>query len=363
MRYASIDILRTIAILVMVLVHFSENLSGYTPPIAGLGAPLFAFLSGTSYFLWVQGQHARGIDEATISKISVRRGFFVFGIGIVFNILVWLPEDIFNWDVLTLIGSALLLLNGVRRLPRPVVILIAVVAVLISPVLREMADYSAYWQEGHFDYDWTLTDVLIGYLATGYFPVFPWIAFSLSGFCAASFLFESRHDPTAQPPSVWPMVLVGSLMIAGGACGVLVRPWVAQTTAGVMLGGWDMFPPTTEYVLCALGATLALLGFMHQVVDRSHRAARSPGLMQVAKTFSRNSFSIYILHHLVHVWPMWIVGLAITGDPTHYWMKALPLSASLPLAIAFFAVCFWIFRRVGPERRYGIEGWMRWLCD
>ncbi len=41
MRYASIDILRTIALVVMVLVHFSDNLAGAVLPIAGFGAPLF----------------------------------------------------------------------------------------------------------------------------------------------------------------------------------------------------------------------------------------------------------------------------------------------------------------------------------
>src|SRR6476620_5610607 len=133
MRYSSIDILRTIAIQVMVFVHFSENLSGYTPPITGLGAPLFAILSGVSYFLWVRGQQARGRSEEEISKVSIRRGLFVFGVGIAFNVLIWMPEGTFNWDVLTLIGSALLILNLVRNLPVPMIIFSAVLVLLVSP--------------------------------------------------------------------------------------------------------------------------------------------------------------------------------------------------------------------------------------
>ena len=63
MRLLSIDILRTVAIGMMVLVHFVENLSaGYGLPTLdatiterpwwlpmGLAAPLFALLSGVSY--------------------------------------------------------------------------------------------------------------------------------------------------------------------------------------------------------------------------------------------------------------------------------------------------------------------------
>ena len=117
MRFASIDVLRTFAIFVMVLVHFGENLSGYVSPLTGFGAPLFAFLSAVSYYLWVQGQISRGKSQEEISKVSVRRGLFVIGIGFLFNIFVWLPEDTFNWDVLTFVGTALILLDGFRRVP------------------------------------------------------------------------------------------------------------------------------------------------------------------------------------------------------------------------------------------------------
>ena len=115
MRYVSIDILRTFAIVVMVFVHFAENLAGFEFPGAGFGAPIFALLSGVGYRLWLEGRRARGASQEEISKVSIRRGLFVLGVGFLFNVLVWLPEDTFNWDVLTLIGAALLILNGKRK--------------------------------------------------------------------------------------------------------------------------------------------------------------------------------------------------------------------------------------------------------
>ncbi|MCA8988855.1 MAG: DUF1624 domain-containing protein, partial [Planctomycetaceae bacterium] len=174
MRYLSIDVLRMMAIFVMVLVHFAENLAGTILPIAGLGAPVFAFLSGCSYKLWLAGVERKQIPENEIFRISMRRGLFVFSVGLLFNVLVWFPEEIFNWDVLTFIGAALIFLNLTRRLPLQVLIAIAVVALLISPFLRAMADYNSYWQQLYFDPDMTLPDVVIGFLAVGYFPFFPW---------------------------------------------------------------------------------------------------------------------------------------------------------------------------------------------
>lgn len=370
MRYPSIDILRTFAIVVMVLVHFGENLAGYTSPITGFGAPLFAFLSGVSYFLWVHGQIARGVGDEDISKVSIRRGLFVFGFGFAFNILVWLPDDTFNWDVLTFVGTALLLLNGFRRLPLPIVVLTAVLAVLVSPILRQLADYNAYWPNKYFEHDNTLTDLLIGFLCTGYFPIFPWIAFSLSGYAVAATLFaetdvdaEAAPEDSEPPPSPWPLVGLGACFLAVSLLALQTRQYLPVPLGQRFLGGWTMFPPTIEYVLATLGLTFVLLGLTHQFIDRNPRALRWQGLLNIAKTFSRYSFTIYVLHHVVHIWPLWLYGVANGVEPTYFWMKALPITVSIPLALVFLGVTYVILRRLGPERTYGIESWMRWLCD
>lgn len=373
MRYPSIDILRTFAIFVMVLVHFGENLSGFHSPLTGFGAPLFAFLSGASYRLWANGQAARGKSPEEISKVSVRRGLFVFGVGFAFNILVWLPEDTFNWDVLTFVGAALLLLNFARRIPLPVCVLLAVFAVLASPLLQSMADYGAYWENTYFECDLTLSDVLIGFLVTGYFPIFPWIAFSLAGLVTSAVLFgEDRVPATGKVAkgdiggpnaSAWPTVLLGVALIGVALGGLAVRSRLPAVVAEKLLGGWSMFPPTLEYVTCTLGICLALLGLGHRYVDCNPRALRHVGPLDIAKTFSRYSFTIYVLHHFAHLWPLWLYGIATGNEPTEFWMKAMPMTVSIPLALVFLVICYWILRRLGPDRTYGIESWMRWLCD
>ena len=66
MRYSSIDILRASAIVVMVIVHFLENLSGvreWSPD--GFGAPLFTFLTGMSYWLWLSRSYSRSMYVIT----------------------------------------------------------------------------------------------------------------------------------------------------------------------------------------------------------------------------------------------------------------------------------------------------------
>ena len=190
MRYISIDVLRTIAIAIMVIVHFVENLSGlghYVP--GGFAAPLFSFLVGVSYRLWMRGLEEKGKSDAEISKISVRRGLFLIGVGFAFNIFVWMPEDVFNWDVLTFLGSALVFLNVVRKMPGPIPIVLCVLIYVLSPLLRNTAQYTTFWTSGYFDPEMTLSDVTLGYLVTGYFPIFPWLIFPVMGYVVAAAFF------------------------------------------------------------------------------------------------------------------------------------------------------------------------------
>lgn len=350
----------------MVLVHFGENLSGFHSPITGFGAPLFAFLAGVSYCLWSRAQTARGKSEMEISQTSVRRALFVFGVGFAFNIFVWLPEDVFNWDVLTFIGASLLLLTGARHLPSPVLTAISIASLLVSPVLRETVEYSAYWQNGYFDPDMTLPDVIIGFLVTGYFPIFPWIAFPLVGFQAGGYLFADSGDlvnADDSQPSPWPIVMTGSIVFVASMLLLGIRSTLPVLMSQKMLGGWTMFPATIEYVACMLGLTLVLLGLMHRYVDLNPRVAPHRVVLKVPRAFSRYSFTIYVLHHIVHLWPLWIYAVVAGQEPTYYWRIAMPLAVSIPLALLFLLCTYGLVRVLGDERNYGIEACMRWLCD
>lgn len=368
MRYFSIDILRTLAIFVMVFVHFGENLAGNVSPVAGFGAPLFAFLSGVSYYLWAKGREAKGVSDYEIRKVSVRRGLFVFGTGMTFNVLVWLPEDTFNWDVLTFIGSALVMLSLVRQLPRLVLLVAAALAVLIAPLLRLMCDYERFWTNLYFDPDMTLPDVFAGYLVAGYFPFFPWVAYSLVGLVVGSLLFvdeaESDNEGVAlDSPFPWPFVAWGISLSALSGLALLTRSYLPTIVSDTYLGSWRMFPPTIVYVTGTLGLTLLLVASLHYLVDRKFPNKIPGGLAEIAKTFSRYSLTIYLLHHIVHLWPLWIYAVSQGQEPTYYWKEAMTAPQAWALAALFLVLCYGLLRILGSKRTYGVESAMRWLCD
>lgn len=369
-RQASIDVLRTLAICLMVVVHFVENLSAAYDTTsaavslrlpAGMAAPLFTFLAGVNYRLWSAARIARGHASADVSRATVRRGLFLLGTGFAFNALVWLPAETFNWDILTFMGIALVLLDVARRMPASVLVLAGVLTVVISPVLRVTAGYPDYWRQAWFDHDLTLPDVALGCLVVGYFPLFPWLALPLAGYLTAPLVFTAR--PGSARPAPCPLT-VAALLGGASAAALAVWPWLPERLRSGAADGWTMFPASTAYLLGSTAGALALLALLHRVLDTGPSAAWKRGLIRWTGPFSRHSLSIYVLHHLVHVWPLWLAGLALGGDDaTVLWQTALPAWAALVLAAACIAGCLVLFARVDRGGLPSLERTMRWLCD
>ncbi len=384
MRHLSIDILRTAAIFMMVLVHFVENLSATydtqdsgSHPLnpwwlpSGLAAPLFTLLTGVSYAIWLGVQQRQGISEDEVNRRTVRRGLFLISLGFAFNIFVWLPEDTFNWDVLTLIGTALVGFSFIRYLPMPVPLLIVALLAAFAPLLRTTTDYPAYWQNYHFDYDFTLSDVLLGYLVVGYFPIFPWLLYPIVGLLVGRGLFAGAGS---QPPALMSRGLLaasGFLGLAAVASSLLALLQTETASVGWRPPGWTMFPASTTYILGTVAASFLLLGLLHHLVDvpdgsEDRRAARLQLPATVTVFFhrtSRHSLSIYLLHHVVHLWPLWIYGLASQGEPTAYWQSIMPVWASAGLGVLFFAACVPLFAWLDRHGLPTAESVMRWVCD
>jgi hypothetical protein len=277
-----------------------------------------------------------------------------------------------------MIGFALLVLNGLRRLPSAISIFLALGTILISPLLRGMADYQSYWVRGFFEVDLTLPDVLIGFLATGFIPIFPWISYSIAGLVTGTILLGEQPDGLSGKPvdssdssntSVSKSISNGLLPVLTGSAlmsfsGVLlaVRPYLPKVLSTHFLEGWYMFPPTIEYVLATIGMASLLFGLAHRWIDRNRSRFLSAGMLDLTKTFSQYSFTIYVVHHMVHLWPLWVYGFIMEHE-NYYWQEAMSLSWSMPLAVLFLTACYLVLRKIGPDRRLGIEGWMRWLCD
>ena len=120
-----------------------------------------------------------------------------------------------------------------------------------------------------------------------------------------------------------------------------------------------MFPPSVEYVTGTIGFALLTFSLGHRWVDPRAESLEGTRLLAIASVFSKYSLSIYVLHHVVHLWPLWVYGAFAGSEPTEFWGKAMPVWATIPLTAVFLIASYFLFRWMDRTGRGGIEGWLR----
>ncbi|GIW80675.1 MAG: hypothetical protein KatS3mg105_2482 [Gemmatales bacterium] len=369
MRYLSLDLLRGIAVILMIQVHFVDNLSRHDDSTAcvdfisetilgTISAPLFTFVSGISYYLWLRKQDQADQSDQAITKKSILRGCFLFVAGLVFNFLLWLPEGVFNWDILTLIGSALVILAFGRRLPLSILALAGVMILLLSPPLRIVGDYAAYWyEEQSYSYDFTIRDIAFGFVANGFFPLFPWLIFPISGFIVGALVFESTSAYTG-----WSLLVAAAGLMAIAALGIALAPGSPHAVGRLFASGYSMYPPTTEYIAGTLGLSLAAFVLLHRFVDGRADVLGTLLPVRILQRFGMYSLTLYVLHQMMHLWPLWAYGWLSGHEATFFWRRALGTPTALGLALVCLVGCYAAASFLDQHRQLALESLMRKIC-
>ena len=367
MRLVSVDVLRAIAILLMVQVHFVANLSPRVASSAALydlsdalgvlPAPLFAFLSGLSLWLWLRREKGRDRSELALSKVVVRRGLSLFGAGLAFAFFIWLPDEIFDWDILTLLGASTLILFLLRKWPSRWLLGLAILVLLASPPLRTASDYASHWPGEEYIYRFTLKDVIFGFLLQGYFPLLPWIIFPLVGFAMGKGYWG---DESGEGLQGWGVPAVGLGLV--GLAGVGLSEEVPRAVRGYF-SELTFFPSSTTYVVGVLGVIVLGLWVAYRGLD-GRRVSPGGRALTFLGRYSRFSLTTYVVHHAVHVWPLLLLA-AWNGKRDPWWYLGGVVSTPVALALTLLFIVGFYGVLVALERRkgYSFEGVLRWLSE
>ncbi len=361
----SIDILRAIAILLMIQVHFVSNLSPRQSAAAGLydlstilgmiPAPIFSFLVGFSLWLWLMRETQRGIPETRLRKTTFRRGVFLFVSGLAFATFIWLPVSVFDWDILTFLGAATIIVYLFRHLSSRWIFTTIIFVLLISPWLRSASGYAAHWQGSEYLYDFTVRDVIMGFLLEGYFPLLPWISFPLLGLALGKY-YSSNADGSQF--TGWRLPAAGLILIGYALTGGLLLPsgnpfWEAY------LGEITFYPASTTFVSAAMGIVILAFWGLYRHFDNSQKP-RHGFMLPFWRRYSRFSLTTYILHHAVHVWPLYLAALwEGRSDIWWYYGDAISTPMALLLAALFIILFYGILIFWEKKRKYSFEGALR----
>lgn len=191
-RIPEVDILRGIALLMMVVYHtaFDLNWLGIAPVPAGEGAwrclalltaSLFAGIAGVSVTLQEANIRARGGDIFAVCRVTTKRGLFILAVGILITVVTaLLPSQwVIHFGILHLIGISVILAPLFIPLrswnfPVALVILAAGVTATGTPgpaFLLPLGIHPA------------------SYSSPDYTPLLPWLGVVMLGSAAGSFLY------------------------------------------------------------------------------------------------------------------------------------------------------------------------------
>ncbi len=309
-RNASIDVLRAVAILFMVLVHAAatwmpDNASRTSPlayfvaGIGGLAAPMFVVLFGWGIAA------SKGLNA---KKIIYRAGLLAV-CQILVNISAPHLFDMWTPGVLTLFS--LLYLTSpwwtqTAHYPRAEKLAIASL-ILLPFVMYDFMGPSSW----NARIETTSLSMFVQHLLlTGQYPILPWILFALLG-------AHLYHHPTS---SSYRMIVVGGLLCCVATLVysiVSTRPWALATdpTGNAIL---TFFPASSTFLLAASTGTLILWMAIYERIKTRHMVP-----------LGNMSLTVYVGHFIpIGLFHDWVDA----SDPIHYGLILIYTFVWIPVA-------------------------------
>ncbi len=354
-RNDSVDVLRALALIGMVICHYPIFLSSGT----GSDAMLYFFTNhlmggdcGASWFVFLVGlcqalsMKKRGTAPDDVSRVIVR-GATIFVIGLLFLLIIQGYEEMWDWDILTFIGAVTIILLLCRRAPASTLLLFCTLVFFSTPWLRSFIDITIFyggkfesvrWISDFFpniifdpaqDYDGgkTVFHTLIGFLLIGQFPLLPWIIFPIVGFVVGRRMTQNRL--AADSPFILIIGIMFTFMGLFAANAGSMRS--AFSVANDYIIPLSFYPISFSMVMLLMGIALTMFITLWRVYDARPDSTKKTGVfLTYCRQISKYSLTIYITHFALFFIPLRMVQLA-TGK--YYLREAMSTPAAFALAV------------------------------
>ncbi len=354
----------------MIQVHIVEWLSGYfdshstlyqlSELVGSFPAAIFTFLVGMSLFISVKRQEDEGVDPGLISDRNLRRGMAIFFFGLLFLIFVWMPEEVFAWDILTFIGASLLILFPLRKLSSNILLSVMLFILVISPVIRIYTDYYSHWNKwGEYVSSFELPGVLMGFFANAYFPLFPWLIFPLGGYIVGRACFGGKvlHLPKILLPAGVILVAVSLAMIF-----ISSMPGLPKLIAW-FVSPFTFYPASTSFTFLAMGINILLFVLLFRIFDLKEREKQDSLFLVFCNRYSRFALTAYVVHHALFLWAL--IAYSHYLRELYRWQLygyIMPTAYALVVVLVFI-ILFYLLIVAWDKRdgRYSFEWWLHRL--
>ena len=184
-RYGEVDVLRAIAIVLMVLFHLVYDLKEFAELNIDYQAPLWFFIGKTSALLFI---FISGLSSG-FSSSPVRRGLIVLFYGMVITVVTYLfmKEEYVRFGILHFLGVTMILSPIIFRLSsRTLWGLVGSFALLGFWFKGQVLKTSLFLPFGLM-YD--------GFSSLDYYPLFPYLAVTILGILAYRRFYARQTEP------------------------------------------------------------------------------------------------------------------------------------------------------------------------
>ena len=356
-RVDSVDVLRALALIGMVICHYPIFLSSgegrdamlyfFSNHLLGgdCAASWFVFLVGLSQVLSIKKRDTA--QDKNVSRVIIR-GMAIFVIGLLFLLVIQGYEELWDWDILTFIGATTIILLLCRKAPSWGLILFCSVVFFITPWLRSFIDIAPFYG-GKFesvkwisdfipnfifdpvkDYDGgkTVLDNVIGFFLIGQFPLLPWIIFPVTGFVIGRRMTQNLL--AADSPFI---LIIGMMFTFMG----LFTAYAGSIKSGFSVANdyitpLSFYPISFSLIMFLVGVVLILFIFLWHIYDANPDNTKPPGMFLIyCRQISKYSLTIYVSHFALFFIPLRIIKLT-TGT---YYLRDL---VSTPVAFALAVI-------------------------
>ncbi|MEM7081437.1 MAG: heparan-alpha-glucosaminide N-acetyltransferase domain-containing protein [Pseudomonadota bacterium] len=388
-RIVSVDILRGLVMVIMVLDHARDyfSLTPFDPSdlaqtdaalyftrwITHFCAPVFVFLSGTSAWLYRRNKHA---SKRELSWFLVTRGLWLMLIELTLINFLWqFTVNLILLQVIWVIGLSMVCMALLIHLPRSVIGLIGLALIvlhngLLDPIkATDLGSGAWLWQVLHERAFWPTPNSRLWGVAMAY-PLIPWVGVMALGYWFGAIIEKPSDVRTRQLFLSGGIALTVFLVLRG--FNLYGEPGIPPALADWREGGYtgidsvmaflntSKYPPSLLFLCMTLGPALMLMPWME--TWRGHMAT-------ILTVFGRVPFLFYVLHiALIHMMSSIWTYLSFGRWQFHY-LNSTPfpegytyeLWRGYVVWIVTVALLYWPCKRFMEYRKTHSHWWLSYL--
>ena len=359
-RLPAIDVMRGIVIVLMAIDHAAHmfNAGHYvtdsfvlyqagtpipsvqflTRWITHLCAPTFIFLAGWALALSVAGRPETPASDRSTDQYLLKRGLFILLLDPLWMSFAFGPSIVFQ--VLYAIGGSLICMIWLRRLSLTTLLTIGLGLMLFGEGLAGLVIWLAGGSKAGLIGAFLVTGGKIGPSVYVLYPLLPWLAYMILGWCCGHLVLTDRIDkPVTLFARSGAYALLAFIFIRGfNRYGNML---LYRENGSILQ--WlhvSKYPPSLSFALLELGLLFVCLSLLFIRYRNSTGSDKSP-----LRVFGQTALFFYVLHVHLLALAAWLLGLRKAGGLTETWI------ATVAVLLVLYPLCLG-YRRIKRKGRY-----------